>query len=496
MQDRLSLATLGRLPRATQPILDPRAISVGIVHLGLGAFCRAHQAVYTEEAAELTGEMRWGICGASQRSPLAATTLAEQDGLYSVLVPGPGPLKVMASLRQALFAQGDPGALTARIANPSVEIVTLTVTEKGYRHNLATRQLAPDDPELAADAAGRPPKTVIGQLARGFEARRRSQAKPLTVISCDNIPSNGHLLEDLVQQFLAWPDGAFDHGLAEWVAECVRFPSTMVDRIVPATTERWLDQVAERLGLRDEAAVVTEPFSQWVIEDRFAAGRPAWERAGAQLVAEVAPYEALKLRALNGAHSALAHLGLLAGCQYVDEAMSLPGFESFVRYLLDNEVRPTLDLPREVDFTAYEETVLARFANPALPYRCLQVTGDGSQKLPQRILGVVRDRLNAGVVPRAAILVVAAWLRAVWTGQDDHGQSFELVDPLAGPLREAIAGTDEPAQVVQRALQLRQVFGLDLAEDERFSAALTEALVDLSKPGARRVVAVTGAFSR
>ncbi len=520
MPDRLSLATLGRLPRAARPVLDPRAISVGIVHLGLGAFCRAHQAVYTETAAELTGELHWGICGTSQRSARMASTLAEQDGLYSVLVPGPGAsgsnrpaseppgwgttatpagagsLRVIASLRQALFAQADPAGLTARIAGRAVEIVTLTVTEKGYRHNLATRQLTSGDPELAADAAGRPPRTVIGQLARGFEARRRAHGEPLTVISCDNIPANGRLLEGLVQQFLAWPGGVFDHGLADWVAERVCFPSTMVDRIVPASTERWLEDVAERLGLRDEGAVVTEPFSQWVIEDRFAARRPAWERAGAQVVVEVAPYEALKLRALNGAHSALAHLGLLAGCQYIDEAMSLPGFEGFVRYLLDSEVRPTLDLPGEVDFKAYAEAVLTRFANPALPYTCLQVTSDGSQKLPQRVLGVVRDRLKAGYVPHAAVLVVAAWLRAIWTGRDDRGRPFDLADPLAGPLREALAGTQDPARVVEHALQLHQVFGPDLAGDERFTAALTEALVDLTRQGAQRVVGVGGAFSR
>jgi fructuronate reductase len=495
---RLSLGVLERLPEAARPLLDPRGLSVGIVHLGVGAFHRAHQAVYTEAACQLTGERRWAICGVSERGPAAAETLAAQDGLYSVLVTGqpaaPSSVRVVASMRETMFALASPAELVSRLADPGVQVVTLTVTEKGYRHNLATRQLPSGDQELQADAAGRPPRTVLGQLVRGLAARRRSGAGPLTVISCDNIPSNGPLLKSLTEQLLAWPSSRFDDGLTEWTAENVSFPATMVDRIVPATTDHWRDEVEQHLGLRDEAPVITEPFSQWVIEDRFAADRPAWELAGAQLVPDVVPYEALKLRALNGAHSALAHLGVLAGCETIPEALSRPGFEALVRQMLDREVAPTLVLPPGTDFASYRESVLDRFANTALPYRCLQVAMDGSQKLPQRLLGTVRDRLAVGEVPQLAVLVVAAWLRAIWAGHDDTGRSVEVSDPLSGPLGQALAAVTEPARVVERALQLEQVFGRDLAEDERFKAALTEALSSLCSNGtASTVAAIAGA---
>ncbi len=509
MQQRLSLATYDRLPGAARPLVDPRALSVGIVHLGLGAFHRAHQAVYTEVAAHATGDRRWGICGVSQRSPAAADALSAQDGLYSVLVaggtPGTGDLggaggpgdgnqvRVVASLRRALFARSSGPELLALMADPAVQVVTLTVTEKGYRHNLATGELPAADPELAADAAGRPPQTVVGQLARGMEARRRAGSGPLTVVPCDNLTGNGPLLKSLVGQFISWPSGRFDAGLADWVAANVRFPATMVDRIVPATTPERRDEVARLIGLWDEAPVVTEPFSQWVIEDIFAAGRPAWEQAGAQIVADVRPFETLKLRALNGTHSTLAHLGALAGCETIADALDMPGFEALARSLLDDEVRPTLALPPGTDFARYRETVLARFANRALPYRCLQVAMDGSQKLPQRLLGTVRDRLAAGALPRVAVLAIAAWLRAIWAGQDDLGRDLEVSDPLRAALSQATAQATEPAAVVSQALQLRQVFGADLAEDERFRQALAEALADLASHGAAATVAALAA---
>ena len=481
------MATLERLPRDIRPVMDARQVSVGIVHLGLGAFHRAHQAVYTESACELTGDRGWGTCGVSERSPGVSDVLSAQDGVYSVLQIGPdhSSVRVMVSLREALFALAQPDVLAARIADPAVKVITLTVTEKGYRHNPVTRQLRADDPELDADAAGRPPATVVGQLARGLEARRRSDAGPISVISCDNIPANGQMLCGLIDEFLLRPTACFDPRLREWITENVRFPSTMVDRIVPATTDQWRSEVARRIGLQDLAPVVAEPFRQWVIEDSFAAGRPAWERAGADIVEDVVPYEALKLRALNGAHSALAYLGLLAGCGTIAEALSRPGFEAFVRAMLNDEVAPTLALPEGVDFASYRDSVIERFANASLPYRCTQVAADGSQKLPPRLLGVVRDRLGAGAVPRLATLVVGAWLRALCTGVDDLGGRFEFSDPLAGPLRRAVGGTDDPALMVERAMQVPDIFGAELAEDARFRATLKEALVELENGGTR-----------
>ena len=485
----LSLATLGRVPQEMRPALDPGALSIGVVHLGLGAFHRAHQAVYTEVAAERSGEHGWGICGVSQRSAGAADVLSAQDGLYSVLCLGSNDrsARVVGSLRQALFAQRDAEVLNALLAAPEVTVVTLTVTEKGYRYSSGDRRLQADDPELVADAAGRPAVTVLGQLARGLERRKRAGAGPLTVVPCDNIAANGKLVSHLVREFLSLPGARFEAGLADWVDANVRFPCTMVDRIVPATTERWREEVSGMLGLADMAPVVTEPFSQWVVQDDFAAARPPWELAGADLVADVAPYEALKLRALNGTHSALAYLGLLSGATTIAEALGHPELEGFVRRMLDEEVGPTLDLPPGVSFEDYRDSVLSRFANASLPYRCSQVATDGSQKLPQRVLGTVRDSLARGVVPRAAVTVVAAWLLAVRYGKDDKGAGFEVGDPLAGELRRAMGPGDGAAPAVAGALSLRQVFGDDLAGDGRFAEALTERLDALSRAGALSV---------
>ena len=286
-----------RLSRST--FVTPPGTGTGrIVHLGIGAFHRAHQAVYTEDAGD-----GWRICGVSQRSRDMVDRLGPQDGLYSVLVRGPGgtTIRVIGSVGQVRFAGDDPDAVVARIADPATRIVTLTVTEKGYHHDPATRRLRVDDPEVAQDLAGRAPRTAVGQLARGLAARQ----DPITVVCCDNLPSNGPLLRGLVEDFCAKSGITLDVDLA--------FPATMVDRIVPATTAADRDEAERLLGLRDEAVVVTEPFTQWVIEDSFAAERPAWERAGAIITGDVAPYETMKLRLLNGSHSMIAYLGALAG---------------------------------------------------------------------------------------------------------------------------------------------------------------------------------------
>ncbi|MBO0826281.1 MAG: mannitol dehydrogenase family protein, partial [Streptosporangiales bacterium] len=309
---RLSLRTLDRVPLDARPRVDPPARRVGVVHLGVGAFHRAHQAVYTEDAGD------WGICGVTQRSARVARRLLPQDGLYAVLTKGPGAgdARVVGAVREVLVGPDDPASVVARIADPAVRVVTLTVTEKGYRRDPATGRLRRDDPEVAADLAGRTPRTVVGQLVAGLDARRCTDAGPLTVVCCDNLPSNGPALRALVGDYVG------DDGLAAWIAGSVRFPATMVDRIVPATTDADRAEVTRLLGVVDDGAVVAEPFSQWVIEDDFAADRPAWEKAGAVLTADVAPYETVKLRMLNGAHSTLAYLGALAGHEHIADAVA------------------------------------------------------------------------------------------------------------------------------------------------------------------------------
>ena len=454
-----------RLSLATWPRQVPSDIRV--VHLGIGAFHRAHQAVYTEDAGD-----GWGVCGVSQRSGDVVDRLAPQDGLYSVLVRGPGEesARVIGVVRRLMFAAADPGAVVDAIADPAVRVVSLTVTEKGYRHDPATGRLRLTDPEIARDIAGRPPRTVIGQIVRGLAARRA----PVTVLCCDNLPANGTTVRGLVDDFAA--------AAGVRIGCDVTFPATMVDRITPATTPADLTAAERLLGVRDLGAVVTEPFSQWVIEDTFAAGRPAWDKAGAIFTDDVAPYESMKLRLLNGAHSMLAYLGALAGFELVADAIGPLG--GAIGRLMDEDVTPTLAVPRGFDLVAYKASLLDRFANPALRHRTTQIAMDGSQKLPQRLLGTVRDRLAAGAEPRWAALAVAAWMRYVWAGAPDGGGApLPLDDPLRDRLRASVADLTDPGAVCAALLAIPEIFGPDLRESSVFSGLVADWLARLTRDG-------------
>jgi fructuronate reductase len=484
---RLSLAELGRVPAAFRPAVDPRQRLVRLVHLGVGAFHRAHQATYTEECGD------WGTCGITQRSPRVAEDLAPQDCLYTVLVRDGARSwpRVIGAVREVLCAAADPRAVAARIADPEVSVVSLTVTEKGYRHDPATGRLRLRDPEIAADLAGRPPRTVVGQLAAGLAARAVAGAGPVTVLCCDNLPANGPTVRGLVltyaQRYAAGHAGAA--WLPDWIAGRVAFPATMVDRIVPAASDADRAEVAALLGMRDLGAVVAEPFTQWVIEDRFAGPRPAWEKAGAQLVSNVAPYEKVKLRMLNGAHSALAYLGGLAGHEFIAQALADDVLAACARQLMTRDAAPTLDAPAGMELRGYAEQVIHRFGNTALRHRCAQVAMDGSQKLPQRLLGTIADRIAAGGTPVWASLAVAAWMRHVWTQRADNGRPFAVDDPMAGLFRARLADAQSSAgTVVLALLGIREIFG-DLAESAVFRELLTEQLAALARDGARRTAA-------
>ncbi|MFG1708893.1 mannitol dehydrogenase family protein [Nonomuraea sp. M3C6] len=434
---RLSRATLSRVAPAARPLAEPRA--TGVVHLGIGAFHRAHQAVYTERAMAATGDDRWGICGASQRSTDVADRLRPQDCLYGMRAGD--EVRVVGSVRDVL-APGDD--LAARLAAPETAVVTLTITEKAYRRD--------------------PLPGAIGRLVAGLRARATADAGPLTVLSCDNLPGNGATLAGLVAELCEPP-------LLEWVEESVTFPATMVDRIVPATTQADLDDMAARLGVTDLGAVVTEPFTQWVIEDRFAGDRPAWDQAGALLVGDVRPYERMKLRLLNGSHSAIAYL---SGAAHVSEAVGDPAFAGFLRRLMDDDLSPTLDGLDGFDLAGYKESLLARFANPGLRHRVAQIAVDGSQKLPQRLLDPARDRLAGGHEPRWIALSVAGWMRYVTEARD-------LDDPLADRLRGD--GTASAAATVNRLLAIEEIFGADLRENRVFRDLVTDCLERLNADG-------------
>lgn len=490
---RLSLSSLGSLPADLRPPIDSRAVEVGIVHLGIGAFHRAHQATYTQAAMAATGDLSWGICGVTQRSAAVAEQLAPQDGLYTVLVRSAEAeaAQVNAAVRAVLPGTERRAETVARIASPAVRLVTLTVTEKGYRHDPATGRLRPDDPDIRADLSperAAEPVTVVGQLVRGLQRRMREDAGPMTVVCCDNLPGNGSVLRGLVTDFAGLLPAAEGGELLAWTDRHVRFPVTMVDRIVPATTAEDRAEVARLLGVADEGVVVTEPFRQWVIEDSFATPRPAWERAGATLTSDVAPYERMKLRLLNGPHSALAYLSVLAGHEYVADAVADARFAAFARGLMDVDVTPTLAVPDGFDLDRYKDQLLERFCNPALRHRTIQIAMDGSQKLPQRLLGTIRDRRAAGAEPRHAALAVAAWMRFVATGASEAGRPLPLDDPLAGRLRAAVASASRPADVVDALLGIADVFGTDLADDDVLRRLLTDALRTLTEAGAAAAV--------
>lgn len=490
---RLSLATVDRVPAGARPLVRPGDVGPGIVHLGLGAFHRAHQAVYTEEAVAAAGG-DWGIVAVAPRRRPLVDALAGQDGLFSVTsLDGAGArTRVVGAISGVRHAPADPSAVVALLADPATRVVTLTVTEKAYLLEPATGRLRVD-PGLRAELAGRAaPATVPGLLVAALAARARADAGPVALVSCDNLPANGHRLAGVVGQALALAGGDAAR-VRDWVSGNVTFPGTMVDRIVPAPTPATLVAARAALGLADHAAVAAEPFRQWVVEDAFPAGRPAWEAAGAVLTRDAGPYERLKLRALNGVHSALAYLGVLAGCETIAEALRLPGARAVVERFVAEDVAPSLDPPDGVSVVAYGRAALDRFANPVIGHTTRQVAMDGSQKLPQRILHTVADRRAVGGSPRWAALVVAAWMRFV-QGRADDGRRLPLDDPLAGEIRAALAGNQRPpAATVDALVRLRRVFAPELAEDEVLRKLIAEWLDALTRHGVAATLASAGA---
>lgn len=470
MAARRGDVTVAHLSRAAPAPLP------GIVHLGVGAFHRAHQAVYTDVA--LAGDPRWGIVEVAPRSSAVVEALRRQDGLYTVLERSGDSVtaRLVGSVAEAWHAPSSWPEVAARFADPRVAVVTLTITEKGYLGDPVTGALLDDDvvrADVAAVAAGERPRTGLGLLVGGLAGRAAADAGPVTVLSCDNLVGNGARLSALVREFVARLPGRTGAGLAAWIAASARFPSSMVDRIVPATTPADRADAARLVGARDDAVVAAEPFTQWVIEDSFAGERPPWERAGAELVADVAPHETAKLRVLNAAHSLIAYLGALAGHATIAAALADPSIRAAAE-ALHRDVLATIEAPPGWDLPAYAASVLERFGNPALGHRCDQVAADGSQKLPVRVV----PTLLAGRPSAAATLVVAAWLRFVVAGVDDDGRPLTVTDPARDTLRAA--GDAD----VRRLLRAAAVVPDELAADAAWVSAVAGYLDDLARHGA------------
>ena len=423
---RLGPDNTDQLPaEIARPCYDRSAQAVGIVHFGMGAFHRAHQAWYTD-AAMNAGDRDWAITGVSLRSPGVAEQMSPQVGFYTVVersVDAP-KARLIGAVRDVLVASCEPDAVIGALAAPTTHIASFTITEKGYC------RAVDGSLDFAQATAG----SIYFYLAAGLRRRMEAALPGLTLLSCDNLADNGAQLERLLGQYLERSDPE----LRAWVAANCACPGTMVDRIVPATTDADREQVQKLLGgIEDQACVITEPFSQWVIEDRFAGPRPRWEAVGVALVSDVAPYELAKLRMLNGAHSLLAYVGLGRGHAYVHEAIADSELCAMVQQLMLRDVVPTLSPAPGQDLTAYANALMKRFANPALNHRLIQIAMDGSQKIPQRWLETLVENQRMGRPCPAILTGLAAWLRHV--RGDNEAQWGAVDDPIAEALKCAWA---------------------------------------------------------
>ncbi len=467
-----------------RPAYERGSVRIGIVHLGPGAFHRAHQAAYIDEL--LAMEPEWGICAVSLHSAGVRDALRPQDGLYTLALLGERTtLRVIGSVRELLCARDQQPAVLARLADPAVRLVTLTITEKGYC--LSADGLDFRHPEIVRDLAlPHAPTGAIGHLVAGLGLRRERGIAPYTVLSCDNLADNGERLRRAVLQYADRVDPA----LSAWIAAEATFPRSMVDSITPATDDALRERVAAALGCVDAWPIQREPFTQWVVEDRFCNGRPALERVGVTMSADIAGYDRAKLRLLNGPHSALAYLGSLLGLEMVADAMRDPSLAAFVERMMRDDIAPVLRAPEGFDPDAYIDAILMRFRNPGIGHRLSQIAWDGSQKLPVRLIGTIADALAAGRSIDRLCMPVAAWMHFV-RRQAHHG--LALVDPLDEALTaRGRAGSGDPQADVAAFLGLETVFA-PLGSDARFAEALRGAygrLGDATPAAVARALAV------
>ncbi|MFA7416074.1 MAG: mannitol dehydrogenase family protein [Rhizobium sp.] len=478
-------AELPRLRRKTGKRARP-----GIVHLGLGAFFRAHGAIYIAEAMNKSGG-DWGIIGVSLVRPDQRDLLAPQDFAYTAVELGPNgeTPRVISVIDDVLVARENPQAVLHAMSDPAIRIVSLTVTEKGYCHEPSTGRLNRAHPDIVHDLEHpEAPFSTVGYLVRALQRRRDAGNRPFTVLCCDNLPENGKVVRGIVAEFA----GMVDPDLADWIAARGAFPSTMVDRIVPATKPEDIERLSRQTGVIDLSPVMHEPFRQWAVEDHFVDGeRPDLAAVGVQLVKDVTPFEHMKLRCLNGTHSALAYLGYLAGYETISDTVADPSFARFCKRLWKNEIVPGLKAPEGVDLVAYTTALFNRYSNPAIRHRTWQIAMDGSQKLPQRILSTLGENLGAGRPVKGLILAVAAWMRYVG-GIDERGGTIDVRDPLAARLKTLSDGAATDRERVAALLSVREVFPAALADSEQFRPALMAAYAGLVDKGAKRMVEETG----
>jgi mannitol 2-dehydrogenase len=479
----LSATTLASLPaQVGSPAYDRSAIAASIVHFGVGGFHRAHEAMYLDRLMQEGTSLEWGICGvgALPHDKRMVDTLTAQDGLYTLVVKHPDghrEPRVIGSIVEMMFAPDDPQAVVDRLADPRTRIVSLTITEGGYLVNQVTGEFDADDPAIQADLAeGAVPRTVFGYIVAGLAARRAAGQTPFTVMSCDNLPGNGDVARRMMTAFARLKDP----DLADWMDEHVAFPNCMVDRITPVTAPEDIERLAEDFGIADGWPVVCEPFTQWVLEDHFTDGRPPFEDAGVQLVADVVPYELMKLRLLNASHQALCYLGYLSGYRYAHEVCQDPLFIDFLLGYMEQEGSPTLPEVPGVDLDAYRHQLIERFANPEVRDTLARLCAESSDRIPKWLVPVINRNLQTGGEIDRSALVVAAWARYA-EGVDEQGAPIEIVDRIKDRVMAAAARQGEDALAFIRD---RDLFGA-LADDARFAEAYAAALDSLHVRGAR-----------
>ena len=482
----LSQRTLDSLPEAVaRPAYDRSQVTEGIVHFGVGGFHRAHEAMYVDALMNDGKALGFGIVGVGTmpQDTRMRDALNGQDGLYTLVVKHPDGRReprVIGSILRFLHAVDDPGAVLAVMRAASTRIVSLTITEGGYLFHPSTGEFDADHPLIQPDLAkGATPTTPFGFIVEALRLRREDGTAPFTVMSCDNIPGNGDVAKKMIVAFARLKDA----DLASWIESSVRFPNSMVDRITPVTTPEDIQALQDEFGVEDAWPVVCEPFTQWALEDAFeggAAGRPAFEEVGVQLVPDVEPYELMKLRLLNASHQALCYLGYLSGYRYAHEVCQDPLFVQFLLAYMDREATPTLhDLPG-VDLTAYKHQLIERFANPEVRDTLARLCAESSDRIPKWLVPVIRTNLEKGGEIERSALVVASWARYA-EGVDEQGQPIEVVDQLRDRVMAAAARqNDEPLAFVRD----EQLFG-DLASNERFAEAYTRWLESLHQAGAR-----------
>jgi mannitol 2-dehydrogenase len=481
----LNLYSLDDLPEVVKrPAYQPELVGLGIVHIGVGGFHRAHQAYYTDALMNQGKALDWGICGAGVRREdrKARDDLAGQDFFYTLRELGDTAepeVRVIGSLRDMLLAEDDPEALIARMAEPNIRILSLTITEGGYCIDDSTGEFMAHLPQIQHDLANPThPTTVFGFICAALQRRRAAGIRPFTVMSCDNLPHNGQVARKAVIAFATLAADSYGAGLAEWIAQQVAFPNAMVDRITPMTTATHRQQLRERYGVDDAWPAVCEPFVQWVLEDNFCDGRPAWEDVGVQFTDDVTPYENMKLKLLNGSHLALTYLGFLKGYRFVHETMNDPVLQQYIRDYMEL-VTPQLAPVPGIDLTEYKNTLIARFSNQAIADQLERVCSDGSSKFPKYSVPTIDELIRSGGDVRRAALVVAAWALYL-RGRDEKGNLYSIPDPRAAFCQSLVA---EDEGLAQRLLGTEDIFGTIIPASPAFIEAFEHQLRQLRAHG-------------